>query len=520
MSGGLSVALIGSILSIVAGDGFEFLKNGKPGYARTAFRNQLKRDPEDLESRFGLGLSELALGNAEAAVENLLRVAERKGRDALLRRALAEALLLKAKNRIATGRDDEHARWLLMDAGEQARLAAELDPKSWEPWRIRAKAALERSDVDEARTALKAALERGLPGIQKDELEGEIAYFSVVNAMESGEGEEDLVRAQRSLEELLRRNPRSVELWLRLGDLHYNAGRLDPALDCYRESLLIDPFQRVCLEYLLADLANPELLPKIESVVDAALKKASDLFPENDPRRGFLLYCTAQTRIAARLYRESIPYLTQALQVDPSLAIVCELGIGDAQFRENNHSESCRAYLQAIRQSFDEVVAQLRHLNRGEAVAPCLVFHSSEQFKAGHKAEARDLLAVAVEFAPDDASALNNYAFLCRETGKYEESYRAYSILISRSPDNPRFLNDCALVLHYHLRRDLDRAEALYLRAIDAARRLLESPESVPAIRDSASSALKDAEENLARLRRERGGQGGRPPSRKGTLSF
>src|SRR6185503_14177424 len=75
------------------GDGWEFLKAGKPAFARTAFQNQLKRTPGDVRARAGLAQAELALGNADGACQMLLECVQADGKDAVSRLGLARAFL-------------------------------------------------------------------------------------------------------------------------------------------------------------------------------------------------------------------------------------------------------------------------------------------------------------------------------------------------------------------------------------------------------------------------------------------
>jgi len=128
------------------------------------------------------------------------------------------------------------------------------------------------------------------------------------------------------------------------------------------------------------------------------------------------------------------------------------------------------------------------------------------------RSEARDLLAVLCEADPQDADIWNNYAFLCRETAGsyrnadnydpaalYEQSYLAYERAVSIDDTRPRLLNDTALILQYHLHRDLDRARFLYERAIALAEQALaENPDATS--RTELRSARNDARSNLSRL--------------------
>ncbi|MEO0652417.1 MAG: tetratricopeptide repeat protein, partial [Planctomycetota bacterium] len=52
---------------------------------------------------------------------------------------------------------------------------------------------------------------------------------------------------------------------------------------------------------------------------------------------------------------------------------------------------------------------------------------------------------------------------------RWERSLAAYERAIELDPANPTYYNDAGVVLHYNLRRDLDRALSLYERSIELA---------------------------------------------------
>jgi tetratricopeptide (TPR) repeat protein len=116
----------------------------------------------------------------------------------------------------------------------------------------------------------------------------------------------------------------------------------------------------------------------------------------------------------------------------------------------------------------------------------------------------------------DVADWWNNYAFWCRETGStakaelkdelatelFEQSYQAYEEAIRLDPDNARYVNDTGLMLFYHLGRDYDYAEELFLRAWELGKAVCDNPfvaESDPAYIENLS-AYGDAMLNLAKL--------------------
>ncbi len=133
-------------------------------------------------------------------------------------------------------------------------------------------------------------------------------------------------------------------------------------------------------------------------------------------------------------------------------------------------------------------------------------------------AEARAVVARL----PDSGSWWNNLGFLLREyatqleSGKvqgggarelraretYRESWQAYRRAVELSPDDPRVLNDAALVQVYHLRDNLGEAEALLERALQLGETQLGARSSGADERERfpLAQALGDAYLNLGYL--------------------
>jgi tetratricopeptide (TPR) repeat protein len=123
-------------------------------------------------------------------------------------------------------------------------------------------------------------------------------------------------------------------------------------------------------------------------------------------------------------------------------------------------------------------------------------------YELGEMEKAREGYRVLCSLAPDRSEFWNNYGLICRDTGHYEESFRAYRKAMELLPDDPRIVNDCALILLYHLRRDLDQAELWLIRAEDLSRANLAAAENEgdEARVTEQRLILGDALVNLARL--------------------
>jgi tetratricopeptide (TPR) repeat protein len=84
----------------------------------------------------------------------------------------------------------------------------------------------------------------------------------------------------------------------------------------------------------------------------------------------------------------------------------------------------------------------------------------------------------------------------------WESAYAAYQRALELAPDHPAYLNDTAVMLHYYLKRESERAEAMYARAIERADEELASASLPAADRDWFETVKEDATGNLEKLRR------------------
>lgn len=87
----------------------------------------------------------------------------------------------------------------------------------------------------------------------------------------------------------------------------------------------------------------------------------------------------------------------------------------------------------------------------------------------------------------------------------WERSYGYYEKAVALSPDDARIVNDCGLMLIYHLARDFDHARALFDRAIQVGQAQLDA---MPADADAderqrVEEAVGDAWQNIAMLARD-----------------
>jgi len=121
---------------------------------------------------------------------------------------------------------------------------------------------------------------------------------------------------------------------------------------------------------------------------------------------------------------------------------------------------------------------------------------------------ARDLGSqVATE--ADDLEEAARRAGLSEAMALWEKSYDYYCQAVELEPQDPRIVNDCGLMLIYHLNRDLDRAQELCAKAVSLGEAQLaelasDAPEEQ---RRFLEEAVGDAYQNLGVLAQDRLGR-------------
>lgn len=172
-------------------------------------------------------------------------------------------------------------------------------------------------------------------------------------------------------------------------------------------------------------------------------------------------------------------------------------------WQRNDHDVAERhaaAYAEAGAAAFADTLRTLAGDRRAETAA-VVKFLGDRAYQQKRIDASRDLNHVIACYL-DSADAWNNHAFLCRETGKFEDALSSYQHALEKEPDSPQLLNDMGVILHYHLASDdnKQKAKALYQRALQLADKQLADAGVTGAERERATQARRDAQANLEAL--------------------
>ncbi|MAW61232.1 MAG: hypothetical protein CMJ94_10405 [Planctomycetes bacterium] len=105
------------------------------------------------------------------------------------------------------------------------------------------------------------------------------------------------------------------------------------------------------------------------------------------------------------------------------------------------------------------------------------------------------------ETTPNDVEAWNNLAFLYRDSGQAEKSLAAYAKSAELAPEDPQVLNDWAVIYHYYLKTEDEKAKGLYRKAIELAEEILADDTGLSTDdKQRIQIGLRDARNNLRKL--------------------
>ena len=188
--------------------------------------------------------------------------------------------------------------------------------------------------------------------------------------------------------------------------------------------------------------------------------------------------------------------------------------IGVCRYSRQDYAGSIQAIAKHIELDRDDLVATVRQNNA--RYLPILDFLVSKAAE-GQLVVAAQLSEVQALSAQDVSRYWNNAGLFWRDAGEglrrssdaaekklatqyFETALVDYEKALALEPEHPNYLNDTAVMLHYYLDRDLERAKALYQKSQQRAAALLEKKDLSRSDRELYQIALRDSANNLAKL--------------------
>ncbi len=397
------------------------------------------------------------------------------------------------------------------DAADLALAVLDTDPDHEDARLILAQARYGQGDIEAALTAATEAVRRHPQRAGAHILVGRIAYDQLVAQKrlyaQSGGDRDAILRAldsaRKDAETAFRRaaelDPERAFARMMLGQIAALDRDDAAALEAWGDALAIDPTTRVDHSWITTrtDPATRREFYRrarerhmVRQHADP-VKAATLLFYE-----GLALYSQGNWQPARELFeqsRQQNPAFTNA----DYYGAMCAWRLGD----QDGAELLAASYAAASAVGFADVLRALPPEQRSE-VAGIVQFLADRAFGAQRVDRSRDLNHVTACLL-DSADAWNNYAFLCRETSRFDDAYAGYEHAIEKEPDSPQLWNDAAVILQYHLPSPAnhDKAREMYRHAIELADHTLTDGGSTELARDRAKKARDDAQKNLAEFK-------------------
>lgn len=501
------------------------LAAGRTADARDLFERARSTGTADGSLDTWLVRTEIAEGRFGSALNEAERVGEDGGPEADVEYLLGLASFGLARSALDAGRADGNTGNLLHDGQHLLARALAADPERYaDAWPALAEAAWRNGDLEVAEGAAAEAVRRAPQDAALRALAGRVAFgrYQELRDLDAALAEGARADAREAFERCVELVGASTdaagqralaEARVQLGHLALWSDDAAGAAACYADAMAWDPSA--------VDFAQVHgaLAPAVFAETTAG---AVELFRErhgtDDARLATLAWWDGWSHWSVEDWERAADGFRTAVELWPAYASSwywihrAELALE----RFGPSVEALRAHGRADRAGLFALLAQ--DPASEAARLEWLVGWSADPAK--HDGRARDedaafLCELLTELQPEVSRHWNNLGLFLRDRGDalryagegepaaladlWERSLAAYERALELEPENPNYVNDTAVLLHYYLQRDLDRARAMYLDAERLAADALAGQLDAD-MREVVAIALRDARDNVRRL--------------------
>ncbi len=421
---------------------------------------------------------------------------------------LAQTYHLKADSMVAEGIFDVNVTFYYEDAARTAKRVLDIKSDHLRAQLLYASARFQLSDFDNALAMSAKAAEANPNDYGAQAMLGKVTHQMFVNLKQAYDRDKpkgtagqarlaaiDVARARAidALTAASKASPDRSYPVVRLADIHAWSGNMPDALTVYGNAMAIDPAAKLDHGWLRSATSAEQRVTLYEGAL-ARYQKRSDA---NAAQAAVLQWHGGIAHWDARAYEKARPLFIAAHKGRPDF-VATHYYLMQTAYWSGDEKGAVKAAIEFARVAPSKFGDMIR---KDEQTMAVLRGMAQRSYQGGRLVESRELNHV-IAYAANTTDEWNNYAFLCRETGKFKDSYGAYERAIELE-ESPQLLNDAAVILQYHLATDenLATAREYYERAIELANEMLGDDSLDAKVRARTQTALRDARSNLRRLR-------------------
>lgn len=441
---------------------------------------------------------------------------------------------LKALNYLTQGVQNNTIGFSFQDAEQYLSSALKADPaRFYDAWRPLARAAWESSHFDAAAKAIEGALKHDPRDAQSLLLAGRIA-FQRANAVRSeADGADGAKKLDAEALDYFDRAAKAVaapkDQSALMADIAYNkamaqhyAGDLDGAAQSYGTAMSWNP-GAVDVATVWSGIG----LERVTKMLETAEQQFVEHWGKDSQADATLLWWLGSAYYSAQRYEECEGAYQQVLAKWPAY-VDSNFYIAMSRYYREDYDGAILAWHDHAKANRQNLVQTLA--SNQELYVPVLSFVLSKAaVKAAteapdHSLHCQFLAELRRDVAPDQWIHWNDLGLFARDAGDflrrrgregdeeqalklYEQARESYQRAMEMAPEKPQLPNDLAVIYHYCLDRELDHALELYERSLKMATEMLERGGLSEEDQGYATTAKRDATNNIRRLKRKLAGE-------------
>ncbi|MBU0754866.1 MAG: tetratricopeptide repeat protein [Planctomycetes bacterium] len=487
--------------------GEQLLQEKEPWRALSHYQKALEAYPGDIDLLVGAGKAAWLSGDASEAVNHLYGAVQAAPDHYEANLLLGKALARQADEMIADPIRQSDGYMMIEDALNFLRKSVNLNHESAEAPLILATTLYGLSDLEGADAAAAEALNRKPDAVDALLLRGDVAY----TAYTQGSGENMDASALNELwrkavdfyKKAVNLDPAQDRAYVGLGGLYEWEKKWNQASEAYLTAVHLNPENTQAYERLLIIYGMDGFTGKLSDELAALLQDDETKKQADSERSATAEYYLGRAYLQEGDYEKSIAAFENSITLNEQFRTCVSYYMSRAAYGAEDLDKAAQVLVDTVNSDPEGLIYYMQNdfefMSRFYVPMKFIAFHLVQ---ANRLEDARNLNGILISLVPNDPGLCNDYGLLCRDTGQYEEAFSAYEKAVELDPKNPNYLNDCALILHYHLHRDLDRAEAMYNQAIEEAGKILQDTSGLDeATVETIQTALRDATNNKALLK-------------------